>query len=603
MKIKQKYQVMWWAFKLAWKINSKMLIVWLLLSLFIAFLPSLVLSINKIVIGSITAYIQMGNISYHQIFRQIVLLGIVMTLLGLSSRFNVDLVYMMMYDSYYVGMQEVLMDHINKIGMSELLKKEINDQYNDSFVRAGSLTNYLSSCCILCGKVTGIIMILALTYNTSPFFCALSSLYTICVVLVNAKFINKLRWNTQKHQEYLRKSTHYEKMPADIGLAKEIRFFNLERIVLKFWKRSFLEIKNLEKERNIDIEKRDLLSNLCFYGFVIISMLFTIFFVFNKTMSIDTAVVIHMICMSLFTNTSGIVRTYMETDYGLFALEKQFLFINNPNIKLINEKAENETQEITNDIIFEARDLSFGYSSDTPVLKNINIRIRKGETVALVGLNGSGKTTLTKLLTGLFEPTSGIILFSGKPYSCYDIKFIRSKVGVFFQDAYLFHTPVSENVAYGDIENLHDETKIIDAIKKGGAENLINKLPYGLKTIMGRDVDPEGVELSGGERQLVCVSRTYMSNRDIMIFDEPAAKLDPLAELEQFVNIKKELKAKTAILISHRMGFARLADQIIVMQDGKVQECGTHDELLKQGGLYYEMFNRQAKWYKLDNKE
>lgn len=150
----------------------------------------------------------------------------------------------------------------------------------------------------------------------------------------------------------------------------------------------------------------------------------------------------------------------------------------------------------------------------------------------------------------------------------------------------------------GNVADMENEALIVDAIRKGGASKLIGKLKYGLLTLLGKQVSKEGAILSGGEGQRVAVSRTHMSDKDILIFDEPASMLDPIAEMEQFFSIKKKLSGRTAVLVSHRIGFARLADRIIVIQNGALVEDGTHEQLIQKDGVYATLFNEQAQWYK-----
>lgn len=229
--------------------------------------------------------------------------------------------------------------------------------------------------------------------------------------------------------------------------------------------------------------------------------------------------------------------------------------------------------------------------------------VKRGEVVALVGRNGSGKTTLVKLLLNMYRPKSGSLAFFGRPYSEYKHDFIRKKVGVFFQDFWLFHHSFRENVGYGGIEGMGDEEKVIEAIRKGGAWEILQKAPKGLDTFIGRRVEKSGLELSGGERQRVASARAHMNNREVLIFDEPASMLDPIAEMEQFMQIREKLSGRTAILVSHRIGFARLADKIIMLDNGRLAEFGTHEELMAKDGLYADFFRQQAQWYEDTGKK
>ena len=195
------------------------------------------------------------------------------------------------------------------------------------------------------------------------------------------------------------------------------------------------------------------------------------------------------------------------------------------------------------------------------------------------------------------------MFFFGSDYKTLGPNFLKNKIGAFFQDYYLFHLPVYENVGFGDVENIGDTERISRALEKGGAANFVARLPKGLDTFVYKWVEESGVDFSGGERQKIAVSRAHMSDKDILVFDEPASMLDPISELEQFTHIKEKLGGNTAILISHRVGFARLADRIILLSGGKVAEVGTHSELMAKNGLYAAFFNEQAMWYQKESKE
>ena len=230
-------------------------------------------------------------------------------------------------------------------------------------------------------------------------------------------------------------------------------------------------------------------------------------------------------------------------------------------------------------------------------MQDISLTIHEGESIALVGENGAGKSTLVKLLLGLYEPDEGEIYFKGKNYRELDMNEFVKQIGVVFQDFVHFELLARENIAFGDISKVRDDEALHYATAMGGADNVIKKLPKGLDNYLGRWYEQEGGEMSGGEWQRVAVSRAYISDRKILIMDEPAAALDPIAEMEQFSRIRNKLDKRTSVLISHRIGFARLADKIVVLNKGKIAEYGTHKELTDRNGLYSEMFNNQALWY------
>jgi ATP-binding cassette subfamily B protein len=237
-------------------------------------------------------------------------------------------------------------------------------------------------------------------------------------------------------------------------------------------------------------------------------------------------------------------------------------------------------------------------TAGTPTLIDINLHIKPGESLALVGENGSGKTTLIKLLTRLYPPTSGRILLDGRDLQEWDEVALRQRIGVIFQDFARYQLMVGENVGAGDVQHFADETRWADAAEKGMAASVIATLPSGFKTQLGKWFK-DGRELSGGQWQKIALSRAFMrSQADVLVLDEPTAAMDAAAEASIFEHFRKLTTDKIAILISHRFSTVRMADQIIVIQDGRIIERGQHDSLMRQNGHYAHLFSLQAKGYR-----
>jgi ATP-binding cassette, subfamily B, bacterial len=230
------------------------------------------------------------------------------------------------------------------------------------------------------------------------------------------------------------------------------------------------------------------------------------------------------------------------------------------------------------------------------VLEDLSFDLPVGEKLALVGENGAGKTTLVKLMARLYDPTEGRILLDGYDLRDYDLEGLRSMVGVIFQDFVRFSLVASENIAVGRIDDRKQLNLIMDAAGRSLADTVINRLPKGYDTMLGRRFDG-GVDLSGGEWQKVALGRAYMRDAQLLILDEPTAALDARAEYEVFVRFAELTKGKTAVLISHRFSTVRMADRILVMRNGKLEEIGSHEELIAKDGLYAELFHLQAQGY------
>ena len=246
---------------------------------------------------------------------------------------------------------------------------------------------------------------------------------------------------------------------------------------------------------------------------------------------------------------------------------------------------------------FVFENVSFHYpNSDQSVLRNVSFRLGPQEKLALVGENGAGKTTLVKLLTRLHDPSEGRILLDGRDLRDYDLKELRHAVGVIFQDFVRYHLTVSENIAVGRIEAMDDHERIAESARRSLADRVIERLPEGYEQRIGRWFR-KGTNLSGGEWQKIALARAYMRDAELLILDEPTAALDARAEHQIFNRFVELTEGKCAVLISHRFSTVRMADRILVLHEGTLLEDGPHEELLKQGGQYAELFSLQASGY------
>ena len=246
---------------------------------------------------------------------------------------------------------------------------------------------------------------------------------------------------------------------------------------------------------------------------------------------------------------------------------------------------------------FVFENVSFHYpNSDQSVLRNVSFRLGPQEKLALVGENGAGKTTLVKLLTRLHDPCEGRILLDGRDLRDYDLKELRHAVGVIFQDFVRYHLTASENIAVGRIEAMDDHERIAESARRSLADRVIERLPEGYEQRIGRWFR-KGTNLSGGEWQKIALARAYMRDAELLILDEPTAALDARAEHQIFNRFVELTEGKCAVLISHRFSTVRMADRILVLHEGTLLEDGPHEELLKQGGQYAELFSLQASGY------
>jgi len=249
----------------------------------------------------------------------------------------------------------------------------------------------------------------------------------------------------------------------------------------------------------------------------------------------------------------------------------------------------------------ELRNVHYRYAgAEEDTLRGLNLTIRAGESIALVGLNGAGKTTLVKLLCGLYHPTEGQILVGGKPIEAYNAEEYYSMISVVFQQVNVIAFTLLEFITSCVPDRPLARTLAEEALKSAGLWEKVRTLPNGLDTHLMKSVYDDGVDLSGGEMQKLLLARAIYKDGSILLLDEPTAALDPIAENNLYLQYRKLTQNKTSVYISHRFASTRFCDRIVLLEDGVIRESGTHDELMQHNGRYAELFNVQSKYYKED---
>lgn len=254
-----------------------------------------------------------------------------------------------------------------------------------------------------------------------------------------------------------------------------------------------------------------------------------------------------------------------------------------------------------NEYEFEFKHVYFKYpDSENYALKDVNLKWRIGEKMALVGKNGCGKSTLVKLLCRLYDPTEGEITLNGIDIKKYKYEDYMALFSVVFQDSKLFSFSLAENVA-ADTE--YDSERVADCVIRAGLGERLNTMENGIETCLYKDFDEKGVEISGGEAQKLCLARAIYKGSPFIVLDEPTAALDPISEHDIYTKFNGIVGTRTAIYISHRLSSCRFCDEITVMEDGRIAERGSHDELIGKGGVYKELWTAQAEYYKETARE
>lgn len=358
--------------------------------------------------------------------------------------------------------------------------------------------------------------------------------------------------------------------------------------------------KNTERKNSIAAKhskKIILYSSLCnilpFVGEVIIYLILIRGIVVTGKITLGSLAVATNSIWRISWSMRDLVTRLMKYHEHALYIDKIMTFMScEPNIISGNLKAPAfETLTIKN--------VGFSYKKDNKTvnaLNNVNMEIKKGEKIAIVGYNGAGKTTLTKLILRLYDPMNGEILYNGINLKEYSIDELRKRTVSVFQDYKIFAGTIAENVVAGETDGA-DENEIIEALTHSTFDKKLSQLEKGIDTILTREFYDDGTQLSGGEQQKIAIARAFYKNADIIVLDEPSSALDPEAEYQLNRSITEYAKDKTVIFISHRLSTTRHADRIYMFDSGEIIESGSHKELMKLGGKYAYMFNLQAEKY------
>jgi ATP-binding cassette subfamily B protein len=398
-------------------------------------------------------------------------------------------------------------------------------------------------------------------------------------------------YNFQRQQTpEARKSAYFNWLLTGDRPSRELRLFGLGNYFKDLFRKSFLK----QKEEEINIIRRRTLIEFISNLFKASALLITLSFIARQTIS--GKISIGQMAMFLLAFRQGMI--YVKDLFGSLAgLYEDGLFIGDTfeflNLKenVVAENPIKSPAKLKKKI--EVDKLSFTYPGNSiRTLNNVSFEIKKGEIIALVGPNGAGKSTLVRLLCRLYDPDSGNIKYDGNEIRNMDPEEYRKHFSVIFQDFMLYNLTAAENIRMGNIDEKTPAKRIMASASATGIHELISKLPSGYETVIG-NLFEDSRELSWGEWQKIALARALFRDAPILILDEPSSSLDADTEHDIFSRFREIVKGRTSILISHRFTNVTLADRIIVLDKGSVTESGTHEELMKAGGLYFSMFTKQ----------
>ncbi len=393
-----------------------------------------------------------------------------------------------------------------------------------------------------------------------------------------------------------RQMDYYRTLGASKESAKELRLFGLAPFFLqRYTKLSdsiYHENRALAQQRLWVGSFLSILSSAGYYA----AYVYVIYRTVSGHQSVGTMTFLAGSIAATSTNIQNIFSSFSSiADQSLFLTDLREFFAVRPALRPARSALIAPRHIQTG---FELRNVTFAYPGSTRlVLNRLNMRWEPRERVALVGGNGQGKSTLVKLITRLYEPDEGEILLDGVNLRDFDIEDLYNQIGVVFQDFMHYELSVAENICMGRIEDCRDPKKLQSAAHKSGADTVIERLPNRYEQTLGRRFEG-GVDLSGGEWQKIALARAYLREAQILILDEPTASLDAPSEHEVFQRFTELTKGKMALFISHRFSTVRTADRILVLENGRIAEEGSHARLMKLGRSYFNLFELQAAHYR-----
>ena len=509
----------------------------------------------------------------------------------LNSKINTVLTNLS--SSFNVKCQSNFLLHMMKMDYATLENPEIDRlKYRANDV----LDNALNTVNLLSTFITAVLSLIGISYiitTLSPFIVV----FIICVVYVNSlvtKWLNKQQYISKlKQEKNSTKKMVLSYIVSEFWFAKEIRLFGLKDFLVN----KYVDIEQDTNKEHLSYLKKENRASFAMSvtAFIQQSVVYAylIFLVIKRNLPIGNMTIYMSAVGYVSSELSSAVNAYLRLSANSLNVNDLIDFM---NIPLTQYTSGSKIPQYSENSIIEFRNVSFKYpGSENYALKNLNLRINHNEKLCIVGNNGSGKTTFIKLLTRLYSPTEGEILLNGINIFEYDFeKYLRLFAPV-FQDFCRYDFTLEENIVMADAFNAEklDRVCIDNNLMK-----LVKKLPNGYKNYVGKTIDGTGFEPSGGEDQRIAIARACYHGGEIFILDEPTAALDPNAEYEIYTQFSKMITDKCAVLITHRLSAVQLADKVAVFDNGSVVEYGTHKELYEKGGIYTEMFDKQAQFYR-----
>src|SRR6202045_67668 len=583
-------------FRMVWEAAPGVITSSLVCRILVALIPLAALAVTRVIVNDIVDFRSQRNALPHNFWW---LVGLEFALAGGAGGILVRLVNfseIVLADKYSKHISTKIMEHASRLDLTSFEDPLFYDRMERARVQGTDRIVLIQATGLLIQQLVTTVSLAAGIVFFSPWILLALVACVVPAFLGETHFafmgysLNFRQTPAKREMEYLRV------LGGSKESAKELKVFGLAPFLVGRYAKLSNELHaqtvGLAKRRLIVGGLLSLLGTLGYYG----SYAFVIYETVVGALTIGSLYFLTGAIAGASTNIQAVFATFSTiADQALFVTDLLEFFGMKPTVSS-KPNALPAPRPIREG--FEFRHVSFAYPGQTRlVLSDVSFHLRRGERLALVGENGQGKTTIVKLLTRLYDPTAGQILLDGVDLREYDLEDLWKETGVIFQDFMRYDMTAAENIAIGKIEERENTFRLRSAAQKSLAEHVIRKLPKSYDQILGRRFEG-GVDLSGGEWQKMALARAYLRDAQLLILDEPTAALDAKSEHEVFQRFAELTLGKMALLISHRFSTVKMADRILVLENGQIAEQGGHEELLLRGGRYAEMFELQAASYR-----
>ena len=446
---------------------------------------------------------------------------------------------------------------------------------------------------IIAGSLTGVFLVIyVITIDPKILLILLVSVFVLAFETIKGKLDVKKDKEMTPHKRskaYVKRTLYLREY------SKDMRTSNIFDVMHTRFKTAITKNREIIKKYGWKIAILETMSG--FFGKALPVAATYIYAVYRYAVKKDLKVSDFSVIMTAMSNLKDV---FNDVGQAVSDVRREAEYFGNLKAFMEHESKVISGTKLAEDLeSIEFRNVSFTYpDAKEATLKSLNLRVNKGETIAIVGKNGAGKSTFVKLLLRFYDADNGEILYNGVNIKEYDIASLRSKLATIFQDYKIFALSIGENILCKEIETEEDKNRVDTAIINSGANTCVEKLPQKAETILTREFDEKGTGISGGEQQKIATARMFAKDFQLAVLDEPSSALDPVAEYKMYEKLIEATENKTVIYISHRLSSAVLSDNIYVFDNGSVSEYGTHDQLMENKKGYYEMFTLQASNYK-----